>query len=147
VAGGDSYGSIDKITNTDVNMVISINPKNQEILITLIPGDYYVNLIGLEDTTAMDKLTHSGYYGIETSVKTVENLLDTEINYYLKINFSTIESLVNAIGGINVYSDFAFTSSDHIHTYNYGKNYLDGAAALMFARERKSFSNGDCSEG
>jgi len=143
VSGGDAYGSIDRVTNTDVNIVVSVNPKTQQILITSIPRDYYVNLIGLEDTNAMDKLTHAGYYGIETSVKTVEKLLDTEINYYVKINFSTIENLVNAIGGINVYSDFAFTASDHIHTYNYGNNYLDGAAALMFARERKSFSNGD----
>jgi len=111
-------------------------------LLTSIPRDYYVNLVG-QGPNAYDKLTHAGYYGIEESVKTVENLLDTDINYYVKINFSTIEGIVDAIGGVDVYSEYEFTASDGTYSYVKGYQHLDGKKALRFARERKSFATGD----
>lgn len=143
IAGGDGYGSIDYTFNTDVNMVATINPTTRKILLTSIPRDYYVNLVG-QGPNAYDKLTHAGYYGIEESVKTVENLLDTDINYYVKINFSTIEGIVDAIGGIDVYSDFDFYEKAFgKYHFTVGYNHLDGKQALAFARERKSFATGD----
>lgn len=142
IAGGDGYGSIDYTFNTDVNMVATINPTTRKILLTSIPRDYYVNLVG-QGPNAYDKLTHAGYYGIEESVKTVENLLDTDINYYVKINFSTIEGIVDAIGGVDVYSEYEFTASDGTYSYVKGYQHLDGKKALRFARERKSFATGD----
>lgn len=143
IAGGDGYGSIDYTFNTDVNMVATINPTTRKILLTSIPRDYYVNLVG-QGPNAYDKLTHAGYYGIEESVKTVENLLDTDINYYVKINFSTIEGIVDAIGGIDVYSDFDFYEKAFgKYHFTVGYNHLDGKQALAFARERKSFAAGD----
>lgn len=143
IAGGDGYGSIDYTFNTDVNMVATINPTTRKILLTSIPRDYYVNLVG-QGPNAYDKLTHAGYYGIEESVKTVENLLDTDINYYVKINFSTIEGIVDAIGGIDVYSDFDFYEKAFgKYHFTIGNNHLDGKQALAFARERKSFATGD----
>lgn len=142
IAGGDSYGTIDKVMNTDVNMIVSVDAKRRKLLLTSIPRDYYVNLVGLNN--AYDKLTHSGYYGIETSVKTVENLLDIEINYYAKINFSTVEGIINAIGGIDVYSDYNFCANGRPDIcYYYGKQHLNGFRALLFARERVAFTNGD----
>ena len=143
VAGGDGYGSIDATFNTDVNMVVTIDPVNRKVLLTSIPRDYYVNLVG-QGPNAYDKLTHAGYYGIQESVKTVENLLDIDINYYVKINFSTIEGIVDAIGGIDVYSDYEFCANGLPSVcYNVGKNSLDGFRSLMFARERYAFADGD----
>lgn len=142
VAGGDSYGSIKKVTNTDVNMVISVDPVNHKLLLTSIPRDYYVNFPG-QGENAYDKLTHAGYYGINESVLTVEKLLDIDINYYIKVNFSTVEGVIDAIGGVDVKVDKAFTTSNGKYTFKKGINHMNGAEALRFARERKVFTYGD----
>ena len=143
VAGGDAYGSIDNVTNTDVNMIITVDPVNRKVLLTSIPRDYYVNLPSFGND-AYDKLTHAGYYGIEESVKAIENLLDIDINYYVKVNFSTIEGVIDAIKGVDVYSDYSFNECAYgIYHFNKGMNHLNGKQALAFARERKSFSDGD----
>lgn len=143
VAGGDAYGSIDNVTNTDVNMIITVDPVNRKVLLTSIPRDYYVNLPSFGED-AYDKLTHAGYYGIEESVKAVENLLDIDINYYVKVNFSTIEGIIDAIDGVDVYSDYGFYEhAFKLYYFQKGYNHLNGKQALAFARERKSFKNGD----
>lgn len=142
VAGGDAYGSIDNVTNTDVNMIITVDPVNKKILLTSIPRDYYVNLPSFGEN-AYDKLTHAGYYGIEESIKTIEKLLDIDINYYVKVNFSTIEGIVDAIDGVDVNVDKAFTASDRTYYYKAGINHMNGKKALRFARERKAFLEGD----
>lgn len=144
VAGGDAYGSIDNVTNTDVNMIITVDPINRKVLLTSIPRDYYVNLPSFGDD-AYDKLTHAGYYGIEESVKAIENLLDIDINYYVKVNFSTIEGVIDAIEGVDVYSDYSFKADIYpdYFTFKKGMNHLNGKQALAFARERHSFKDGD----
>ncbi len=142
IAGGDGYGSIDITYNTDVNMIATIDPVNRKILLTSIPRDYWVNLVG-QGPDAYDKLTHAGYYGIQESVKDLEKLLDIDINYYVKVNFSTIEGIVDAIGGVDVYSDYDFTTSDNSYSFVEGYNHADGKKALRFARERKVFGAGD----
>jgi len=142
VAGGDAYGNIDNVTNTDVNMVITVDPVNKKILLTSIPRDYYVNLPSFGDD-AYDKLTHAGYYGIEESVKAVENLLDIDVNYYVKVNFSTIEGIIDAIGGVDVCSDYNFCLGNSSSCFKKGNNHLNGSNALAFARERHTFKDGD----
>ncbi len=143
IAGGDGYGSIDITYNTDVNMIATIDPVNRKILLTSIPRDYWVNLVG-QGPDAYDKLTHAGYYGIQESVKDLENLLDIDINYYVKVNFSTIEGIVDAIGGVDVYSDYDFYENAFgIYHFVEGNNHLNGKQALAFARERKAFGAGD----
>ena len=139
ITGVDTYGNITKVSRSDVNMVISINPKDNKILLTSIPRDYYVYL---SNFSSYDKLTHTGIYGIETSIKAVEDLLDIDINYYIKVNFTTLIDIVDLLGGIEVDSKYEFTSIDGYH-YNKGINYLNGEEALSFARERKAFSEGD----
>lgn len=139
ITGVDTYGNITKVSRSDVNMVISVNPNNNKILITSIPRDYYVYL---SNFSSYDKLTHTGIYGIETSIKAVEDLLDIDINYYIKVNFTTLIDIVDLLGGIEVDSKYEFTSIDGYH-YNKGINYLNGEEALSFARERKAFSEGD----
>ena len=146
VSGIDTYGSVSSVSRSDVNMIITVNPKTHKILITSIPRDYYVTLKGTEvvkfPDNAKDKLTHAGIYGIEASVATLENLLDIPINYYVKVNFTSLIDIVDALGGVNVYSKYSFTSQDGYY-YNVGYNNVDGIKALSFVRERKSFSGGD----
>ena len=142
VAGGDSFGSIDHVTNTDVNMLITVNPRRKEVLLTSIPRDYYVNLPSFGDNS-YDKLTHAGYYGIEESVKAIEKLLDVDINYYVKVNFSTVVGVIDAIDGVDVNSDYSFCVTTTGVCVKKGMNHLTGYQAMMFARERKSFSDGD----
>ena len=143
IAGGDAYGSINKVTNTDVNMVVSVDPVNHKLLLTSIPRDYYV-VLPSKGENAYDKLTHAGYYGIGESVKAVEKLLDIEINYYVKVNFSTIEGVIDAIGGVDVNSDYSFCQhGSTTMCYKKGKNHLTGDTVLPFARERHAFKDGD----
>ena len=140
ISGIDTYGEISSVSRSDVNMVVTVNPKTKQILLTSIPRDYYVKLH--DKTGYNDKLTHAGLYGVDMSVQTIEDLLDVEINYYMKVNFSSVIDIVEALGGVEVYSDYSFTSIDG---YNYTKGYnkVNGEEALSFARERKSFNAGD----
>ena len=142
ISGIDQYGDISLRSRSDVNMLVTINPKNYEILLTSIPRDYYVKL---HDTTGYrDKLTHAGIYGVDMSLYTIEDLLDIDIDYYFRINFSTLVDVVDTIGGIDVYSDQGFTPLNYKHLYiEKGMNHMDGEMALAFARERYAYSTGD----
>lgn len=139
VSGIDTYGAVSSVSRSDVNMVITVNPNTNKILITSIPRDYYVNLSGKD---GKDKLTHAGIYGVETSVHTIEDLLDTKINYYIKVNFSSLIKVVDALDGVKVYSKYSFTSLDG-YKYQEGYNNVNGEKALSFVRERKAFNGGD----
>lgn len=139
ISGIDTYGSITKVSRSDVNILVTVNPSTHSILLTSIPRDYYVLL---PEFNEYDKLTHAGIYGIETSVSAVENLLDTTINYYIKVNFTSLIDIVDAIGGITVESNYDFTTQDGYH-FTKGTNELNGKEALSFARERKAFADGD----
>ena len=142
VSGLDTTGDISTVSRSDVNMVVTINPVTKQILLTSIPRDYYVDL---PSKGAKDKLTHSGLYGIDETVGAVEQALGIEINYYVKVNYSTVVKLVDAMGGIDIYSPYTFTThgmTDH-YTFYEGENHLDGSMALAYSRERQSFSAGD----
>ena len=139
ISGIDTYGSITKVSRSDVNILITVNPKDKTILLVTIPRDYYILL---PEFNEYDKLTHAGIYGIETSVEAVEELLDTNINYYIKVNFTSLIDIVDAFDGIKVNSNYEFTSQDGYY-FKKGENYLDGKMALSFARERKAFALGD----
>ena len=139
ITGIDSYGSITRVSRSDVNMIVSVNPKDKKILLTSIPRDYYVYLSDYKD---YDKLTHTGIYGIDVTTKALEDLLDIDINYYVKVNFTTLVDIVDELGGITVNSKYDFTSIDGYH-FSKGNNNLNGAEALSFARERQAFSEGD----
>jgi len=143
ISGIDTYGNINSVSRSDVNMIMSINPTDKKILLTSIPRDYYVKLSGINE---YDKLTHAGMYGIDTSIDTVETLLDTKINYYIKVNFSSLVKVVNTLDGIDVDSKYQFTSQDG-YSFKRGINHLNGKKALSFARERKALPDGDRSRG
>lgn len=128
------------LERSDVNMLLTVNPTTKKVLMTSIPRDSYVKL---HTSQQMDKLTHSGVYGVDETLNTVEDWLGIDINYYVKINFSAAFDLINAIGGIDVYSPVAFTDSLQGNEYKKGWNHLKGWNALYFARERKAFEGKD----
>ena len=147
ISGSDMEGSIDIPNRTDVNMIATVNPVTHEVLLTSIPRDYYVEL---PTKGAKDKLTHSSLYGIQESIGAIENQLGIDINYYLRVNYSTIVKLVDAIGGIEIESDRDFYTSGmkgmpelNGHHFVQGINQVDGKLALAFCRERHAFSEGD----
>ena len=90
-----------------------------------------------------DKLTHAGIYGVDNSISTLSKLYDRDINHYLRMNFSGFEEIIDAIGGIDVYSDRGFTVTGGGYTFHEGMNHMSGIEALAFARERKAFAEGD----
>ena len=143
ISGIDTYGDINTTSRNDVNIIATVNPNTNEILLTNIPRDYYVQLHGT--TGYKDKLTHASYYGINTAVQTVEDILDTDINYYVKVNFTTVEDLVDEIGGIEINSDRYINTRGCI--FYEGINYLDGKCALIYARERYAYEDGDRHRG
>ena len=140
ISGIDSYGKVTDKGRSDVNIVMSINPKTHKILMTNIPRDYFVKLYGINK---MDKLTHAGIYGVETSAKTIEDILDIDINYYVKVNYNALIKLVDALDGVDVYSEYDFHSSEFNYKFVKGYNHVNGKMALDFCRTRYAFTNGD----
>ena len=108
ISGIDTYGNINKVSRSDVNMIMTVDPVRKKILLTSIPRDMYVTL---HSYGAKDKLTHTGIYGVDETVTTVEDWLGIDINYYLRVNFTTLEDVVDVIGGIDVESEYSFKSS------------------------------------
>jgi len=146
LSGSDSRsGYIGASTLSDVNMIVTINPKTHTVLLTNIPRDYYVTLHG---TTVKDKLTHAGIYGIDMSKKTLEDVFDMKIDYKIKIGFNSVIKLVDLVGGIDIESKQAFYShcgdggAQRVHV-KVGMNHFNGAQALSFARERFAYLDGD----
>lgn len=141
ISGIDTYGTVDTSGHTDVNMIVSVNPETHQVLMISIPRDYYIPQTsqgGLED-----KLTHSGVWGVESTVKTVENFFDVDLNYYLKVNFSGVTNILTAIGDIQVDNPIEFTGGEGNYHFTVGKLKLDAEQALSYARERQSFAASD----
>lgn len=145
ISGIDVYGGISTVSRSDVNMIATINPKTHQILLTSIPRDYYIPQSCQADQA--DKLTHTGIFGIECSVDSVQSYFGIDLNYYARLNFSSVVEIVNAIDGIEVDNPVAFTDSDGTYSYAAGNIYMDGEKALRFARERENLAGGDRDRG
>ncbi len=142
ISGIDTEGSIDTTSRSDVNMLVTVNPVTKQIIMTSVPRDYYVQIPGVSDG-AYDKLTHAGLYGPQASMDTLSELFGVEINYYAKVNFTTLRDMVDALGGVDLESRYDFTTISNEH-FDLGMNYnVDGSSALAFARERYNLPNGD----
>ena len=143
ISGTDSRTGVRTTARSDVNMLAVINPKKNKILLVSVPRDFYVQLHGT--TGSKDKLTHAGIYGIDMSKNTMSDLFGgVEIAHTVKVSFKTVEYLVDAIDGIDIYSDQSFTP----HGNRYcripkGYIHLDGKCALAFSRERMAYATGD----
>lgn len=147
ISGIDTYGSISTVSRSDVNLILTVNMNTHKILITETPRDAYVKIPD-GGADQYDKLTHAGIYGVETSEKTLENLYGITIDYYARLNFDSFLKLIDALGGITVYNDQAFTALMNKKEYPVGNIELtSGEDALAFVRERYSLEHGDYDRG
>ena len=149
LSGVDTRGDLTDKARSDVNIIAAVNPVTKQVVLINTPRDYYVDLAG---TNSKDKLTHAGLYGVQTSMDTLGNLYGVDVQHYIRINFAGFINVVDALGGVDVYSDQAFTSVGSPGYYDpttfvEGWNHLDGKAALAFARERHAFKTGDVQRG
>lgn len=143
ITGIDKKGDIDTKGLSDVNIIVTVNRKTKEILLVSTPRDYFVPLS--ISNGVRDKLTHAGNYGTDVCVETMEMLYDIDIDYYLRFNFTGFTEIIDALGGITVHSDYTFDIGDY--HYEEGDNEMNGKMALRFARERKTFTDGDRQRG
>lgn len=131
---------------SDVNIVASIDPIEKKMLLTTIPRDSYLP-IALGGNDKGDKLTHSGIYGVDSTVATVENLLDIQIDGYVQVDFDALMNIVDVLDGVDVDNPVAFSSTGELHYFNRGVIHLNGEQALIYSRERQSLQDGDNDRG
>ena len=147
ISGSDSRtGIIVDKSRSDVNMIATVNPKTHKVLLTSIPRDYYVQVHGKKGNK--DKLAHSGIWGTKVTRQTIEDLFEIKIDYTIKVGFKSVIKIVDLIGGVDIYSEIAFTTNGGdggavVTKIKKGNNHLNGAQALSFARERYAYRNGD----
>lgn len=132
--------------NSDVNILVIVNPATKQILLLNTPRDFYIP-ISVSSEGALDKLTHCGVYGVECSMETLSDYYDVDVKYYAQLNFTGFKRLVDAMGGITVYSEKEFYSTNEGIYFQQGANEVDGEKALAFVRERKQFGRGDHARG
>lgn len=144
ISGIDSRGGLIAKSRSDVNILATVNVDTRQVLLVNTPRDFYVPLP--ISGGQPDKLTHAGIYGVDVSIGTLEMLYGIDIDYYFRVNFGGFEKIVDAMGGVTVYSDYAFTTGGG-YSFQQGENHLNGEYALAFARERKSFGDGDRQRG
>ena len=147
ISGSDTRGGFDENGRSDVIMVATINPKTSTILLTSVPRDFYVTTAcDAADGCmqgALDKITHTGIHGTNTTKRTVEQLLGVEINYTFKVGFDTVTDLVDALGGVDVYVEPGYAVTNEYFSVHEGVNHLNGHDALEYARERYAYTEGD----
>lgn len=143
ISGIDTNGDINKVSRSDVNIILTVNPNTHEILLTNIPRDMEVQL---HNTTGLtDKLTHAGIYGIDMTRTTLEDFLETDIAYYVRVNFDSVVKIIDAIGGIDVQNDVTFSTGGR--TFAAGTIHLNGKDALTYSRDRLHQETGDWGRG
>lgn len=151
ISGNDSFGKLDEVSRSDVDMIVTVNPVTSTVLMTSIPRDSYVQEY-CEDYAcnygANDKLTHTGIYGVDTTRDTIEQLLDIDINYTYRVNFTSMIDIVDALGGVDIDVDEGmavskFYSDSTLEGVHEGTNHLNGKRALAYSRERKAYLDGD----
>lgn len=137
----------------DFNMIVSINKDTHKVLLTSIPRDYHIPVYGKGGRS--DNMGYHGAWGITTSMKSLEQLLNIKIDYYVKVRTSSLVGVVDTLGGIQFCSDKSFytTHATILDSYDDSKgnklyvkkgcyNY-NGTEILTISRERLAYSGGD----
>lgn len=140
--------------NGDALMLVTFNPKTLNATIFSIPRDTYVPIACFENQKE-NKITHAAWNGENCMIKTIENLTDINIDYYVKINFQGVVKLVEALNGITVDVPLDFcesnskrsTKTNNLICLKKGKHTLNGEEALALARHRKTLTTGDLQRG
>jgi LCP family protein required for cell wall assembly len=124
---------------TDTIIVMTVNPEDQSVKMLSLPRDTRTEIVG---RGTVDKINHAhAFGGMEMTIDTVEQFLDIPIDHYVSINMEGFKGLVDAMGGVAVTNDFAFTQSGY--SFSEGELFLNGDEALAYARMRKKDPKGD----
>lgn len=145
ITGIDTYGTIATVSRSDVNMIATVNPKTKQILLTSIPRDFYIPQSC--QGNQKDKLTHTGIFGVECTIDSAEEYFGIDLNYYARVNFSSLVDIVDALGGITVNSPQSFVTRHGGVQVVQGDNSFNGEQTLGFVRERYALSDGDRERG
>ena len=143
ISGIDTRGNAIINTRSDVNIIATINTDTRQVLLVSTPRDYFVPLS--ISNGVPDKLTHVGIYGVDVSMDTLGLLYDIPLDKYFRVNFAGFIKIIDALGGIEVNSDYDFSTGGY--SFVKGSNHVDGEVALAFARERYAFTEGDRQRG
>ena len=138
----DAEGIQNGSFNGDSLMVITFNPKTLSTTILSIPRDSYVP-IACFPGERKNKITHAAWKGETCMMDTIENFLDINIDYYVKINFAGVVQLVDTLGGVEI--DVPYNLCEQNSKRQWGNNTiyiekglqtLNGEQALAYARNR-----------
>ena len=143
ISGIDTRGSEIINTRSDVNIIATINTDTKQMLLVSTPRDYFVPLS--ISNGVPDKLTHAGIYGIDVSMDTLGMLYDTSLDDYFRVNFAGFIKIIDALGGVDMNVEASF--SDRGYSFTQGMMHMNGEEALVYARERYAFSDGDRARG
>lgn len=145
ISGSDSRVNSMQNNRSDVNIVVVVNPRTKQVLMINTPRDYYIPSTVAEGE--MEKLSHAGVFGVKASIQSLEDLYDVEIPYYVQMSFGGVTGIVDAIGGVTIYSDEEFVLYEDVGVIKMGENHLNGQLALAYARTRKGVEGGDLGRG
>lgn len=134
---------------TDSIILVSYNPKLQNVTMTSIPRDSYVPIAC--QNNRYDKVNHSRAISRKCFIDTIENYIDVEVDFFFEADFYAIVKIVDALGGLEITSPVSFAGSlleENKDTYKNvhvpeGTNILNGEQVLTFARERNHMPRGD----
>ena len=146
LSGNDEYNEVSVTGRSDVNILAVVNFDTHQVLLVSVPRDYYLEFPGIGDGSK-DKLTHAGIYGIDTSVNTLAALFETSVQYYARVNFTSVVNIIDAIGGLAFYNPYEFRTTYYDYYFAEGEVWCDGWQALQYMRERKSLEGGDLARG
>lgn len=124
---------------SDAIIVLSIKPKSNSIDMISIPRDTRTEIVGRGHD---DKINHAyAFGGADMAIATVENLLDMDFDFFVSMNMSGLEELVDQLGGVTVNNEIEWQEGRYHFTK--GPTELDGEKALRFVRMRKKDPEGD----
>ena len=154
ISGIDSNGGINTVSRSDTNILLVINPQTAQILMVSTPRDFWVEFpaVGEFPGRHRDKLNHAGAIrrgntrGIDISMATMGQIYGIEIDHYVRLTIPSFMNIVDALGGVDVYSERAFTALGVTPVVR-GMNRFNGTQAMHFVRERGSFADGDFQRG
>ena len=141
---------------SDVNIMAVVHPDTHQILLLNTPRDYYLPLVSAPYTGKLDKLTHAGAISVEESMKVLAQLYGVDASYYARVNFMGLIDIVDALGGVDVESEYTFNTTRQqyvtggaFRSYHFDKgiNHVNGEQALAFCRERTHLPGGDNQRG
>lgn len=138
---------------TDIIMLVGVNPKTHQVSVVSFPRDLCVYIPGTYsgyELEACDRINTAMQHGFQTTANMFEANFGIRPDYYAMTNFQGFVSLIDELGGIDVYTASHFVDEcthetrigDHCYI-DQGKNYMDGELALWYVRSRYTTSDYD----